>query len=502
MTNPTDLQPPTPTDIQRREFRRSGDESSRVLGGVSGGIASYFGLHQTVVRLSFLIFTPIFFLGVLVYLPIWLLAPDTQGRIMVRSGARSVSETVLAALMTGVFSFGMFVWLPIGDPASGSAFIVALLAAVAVALLSAPPTYPQVHADTADVRADPANLPAGTATTPARSAPVDELPPTESESAEPAVTGHNSAQSSDNLSGQSTPQATPQATPQTVVPQAAPVTTTRRSSQVKPPKPPRPRAFMGPAIVAVSLIVAGVGLLLRGLTDITVHLSDVLVAVLIVMGIGMLITTWFGRARGIVLVGLVLIPITLMSATVDRLGISGEIGNDRYTPQFVAAIPTTAHLDAGSVEVDLRYLDDAPMSALHNDIDMNVTVRFGTIRIFVPTSWNLTIESTTRFGSVYLFEDMWVEPEYTEEQWNDESFVPESRPWDSRMQSRDLHTQHNPSVWVHAPHPVSLTERTSEGSTYRDERFVASDAPTLNIHTSSVAADIEIIRADLVESES
>ncbi|UXP34080.1 PspC domain-containing protein [Reichenbachiella agarivorans] len=52
--------------------------SDRVLGGVLGGIADYFGWDYTLVRLAYVIlsFMSIGFPGIIVYLVLWFIMPD------------------------------------------------------------------------------------------------------------------------------------------------------------------------------------------------------------------------------------------------------------------------------------------------------------------------------------------------------------------------------------------------------------------------------------------
>jgi phage shock protein PspC (stress-responsive transcriptional regulator) len=56
-----------------KRLYRSGNE--RVLGGVCGGIAEYFNIDPTIVRLLWILFIFAFGAGILLYLIAWLIMP-------------------------------------------------------------------------------------------------------------------------------------------------------------------------------------------------------------------------------------------------------------------------------------------------------------------------------------------------------------------------------------------------------------------------------------------
>jgi phage shock protein PspC (stress-responsive transcriptional regulator) len=51
----------------------------RVVAGVCGGIAAYFGIDPTLVRLAFAVFTIFGGAGVLIYLIAWIVIPEEGG---------------------------------------------------------------------------------------------------------------------------------------------------------------------------------------------------------------------------------------------------------------------------------------------------------------------------------------------------------------------------------------------------------------------------------------
>jgi phage shock protein PspC (stress-responsive transcriptional regulator) len=62
-------------EIGKKMFR---DPEHKVVGGVSGGIAAYFGIDLVLVRLLFIIFTIFFGIGFLIYIVLWIALPEAK----------------------------------------------------------------------------------------------------------------------------------------------------------------------------------------------------------------------------------------------------------------------------------------------------------------------------------------------------------------------------------------------------------------------------------------
>jgi len=67
-----DLEEP---EVGKKMFR---DGERKVIGGVSGGIAAYFGIDIIAVRLLFIIFTIFFGVGFIVYIVLWIAVPEAK----------------------------------------------------------------------------------------------------------------------------------------------------------------------------------------------------------------------------------------------------------------------------------------------------------------------------------------------------------------------------------------------------------------------------------------
>lgn len=103
---------------QSKKFYRSATD--RIIGGVCGGIARYFNIDSTLVRLAFVLFTLTVHNGFLLYLILWLVVPPEGGRkgeglkeLRPRQ-RRSLITAILLILIGLIFLFNNFQILPWG----------------------------------------------------------------------------------------------------------------------------------------------------------------------------------------------------------------------------------------------------------------------------------------------------------------------------------------------------------------------------------------------------
>ena len=72
-----DLAMNEPRNIEKKRLYRSHD--GRVVAGVCAGLADYFGVDPTLVRLAFAVVTIFGGAGVLLYLCAWIVIPEQDG---------------------------------------------------------------------------------------------------------------------------------------------------------------------------------------------------------------------------------------------------------------------------------------------------------------------------------------------------------------------------------------------------------------------------------------
>ncbi len=62
--------------MENKKLLRS--KNNRMLAGVCGGVAEYFNLDPTIVRIIYVVLTFAGFAGLLIYLIMWLLIPENK----------------------------------------------------------------------------------------------------------------------------------------------------------------------------------------------------------------------------------------------------------------------------------------------------------------------------------------------------------------------------------------------------------------------------------------
>jgi len=97
----------------KRLFR---NENDKVIGGVCGGLANYFGLDPMVVRIIFVVVSLAFGTGVLAYLILWIAVPSSAS---IEIGGtrkklfRNPDDKIIAGVCSGIGNyFGVNAWIP------------------------------------------------------------------------------------------------------------------------------------------------------------------------------------------------------------------------------------------------------------------------------------------------------------------------------------------------------------------------------------------------------
>lgn len=94
--------------METKRITRS--RSDRMLAGVAGGLAAYFGIDPIFLRIGFIVLTLLNGFGALLYLALWLIVPNqgslVEGRSTVHEAVAEMRTVVeeLVARVRGVFS--------------------------------------------------------------------------------------------------------------------------------------------------------------------------------------------------------------------------------------------------------------------------------------------------------------------------------------------------------------------------------------------------------------
>ena len=356
--------------------RRS--RTSRRVAGVCGGLGEALGIDPLVLRVGIVILTIFAGVGLLLYALAWLLvaeegADESLGERLIHGRGGSAAIVPIVGVVVGLVAFGH----GIGSGSTGVVVVVTLLAlGIAVALSddrplvapAPPPVPPTPGQASAAGETDPYGRSAGTA----YSAPA--APP----SGAPSGPGF----------------APPAAPPPAWPPYP-------RSHAPRPPRPPRPPAMpLTLLTLTAAVAVAALAVLVAHALGASVGFSFTVGTGLVVVGVGTAVSTVWGRAGALPLVGALLALVLLAhGAAQDAFGSRDwrQWGDATVRPTSLADVATPLEHGVGQFTVDLRSL---PLSG------QRVTVRVrngvGALRILVPSNVALDATARVRVGELTL----------------------------------------------------------------------------------------------------
>lgn len=341
--NQTQTQTATPPAV-RRLVRRT---DRKMIGGVCAGLGDYFGVDTVWFRVGFVVVAVMGGAGLVGYLALWVLMPSQEDAV--RPGLEHQAERLERAARrtpawVGVALVVLGVIVALAQLFEGRPGLLWGLGLVALGIL----LFRQ-H-DARPSRAVPPSLDA-------RAEPVEGEPP----SAPPPL-------------------------PPPVV-YAAP----------SPPRRRRERSRLGwLTLGAILVVLGGIGSL--DLADvISVYLAQYLAIALAVIGLGLVVGARVGRARWLIVPGLLLIPLVLVASLI-RVPLTGEWGYRYEAPRDVAALADVYRVAGGDLVLDLRKttFGDEPVRIV-------ATVATGTLSVWVPVGVGVRARGRVGAGEVKLF---------------------------------------------------------------------------------------------------
>lgn len=331
----------------------------RIITGVASGLADYWNVSPVLTRIGFVLLTFAGGLGFFLYAAGWLLIPNDDG-------TESIAEEALRKARSGESHVGIILIglagligvSSIGGVDGGLAWAVAL--GVVGYLL-----YRGDFGQAAN----------------------DDQPPSGSNR---PTNAYRSDQVSSVVSHQETAEGNG--------PPPLPPRNERPARPPRPPRTPRPRrerSILGRLSLAAGLITIGI-MALFDTAGATVEFRHYIGAMLVVVSVGLLIGAFAGRARWLVLIGLLLLPVAAVSRWVPNGDWLVSIDNAEQVvidPTTVSDLKARYEYEAGDVTFDLRNLGS---EAFNLEIDMKA----GDLTVLVPDNTDSTIDVTLGVGQV------------------------------------------------------------------------------------------------------
>jgi phage shock protein PspC (stress-responsive transcriptional regulator) len=348
---------PPPAAAPRRLYRRTDD---RVIAGVASGLADYLKVDPVLVRVGFIALTVLGGAGILAYLAMWWIVPPVDA--ISSPGERAMARLKNAPRWVAVFALVLGVALLADQLNVTRAEVVWGLALVAIGVLLFRETGSRADGDA--VAAVSAPGAAAAVATESRLGAID---------------------------GPGEP----------LGPAVGPPSFDRPGppAWIPPRRRPRERSRLGVATLGLAFVALGVAVMLSTVGPLHLSLSQFLAIPLAVIGLGLLVGAWWGRARWLIALAFVLAPFVLVGSLVS-VPLEGGAGERNFAPATVAAAERPFHLVAGSMSLNLTGTDLAPGQTL----TASATVMAGEIVVLVPRSAHVLVHARAGAGAMNVMD--------------------------------------------------------------------------------------------------
>ena len=173
-----------------------------------------------------------------------------------------------------------------------------------------------------------------------------------------------------------------------------------------PVKPPRPKSRLGGVVVSLACVALGI-LALVDISGGAVSGGAYVATALAVVGLGLVVGAWMGRARWLILPG-VLLTLALIGNSVAASGPwpnpmrPGSTGNLTWSPTTPDSVDRNYRLDAGNGTLDLSHVDFTDHS-----VDVELSTNVGDLVVILPPKVDVDVDAKVSFGDGQVFDEQW-----------------------------------------------------------------------------------------------
>jgi phage shock protein PspC (stress-responsive transcriptional regulator) len=160
--------------------------------------------------------------------------------------------------------------------------------------------------------------------------------------------------------------------------------------------PPRPRSPLAWYVVGALLLAVGLLAAISQVTEIEVGPGQFFGLALTAIGIGLVVGTWWGRARILILLAILLLPLGVTAAFVTA-PLEGGVGDHRFTPTNLAELRDEYRLMGGRLILDLTDLSVGP-----HQYRIAASVAVGQLVLILPPQASVELHASVGAGSTWI----------------------------------------------------------------------------------------------------
>lgn len=153
---------------------------------------------------------------------------------------------------------------------------------------------------------------------------------------------------------------------------------------------------LGILTLSAAFLVVGALILLGNLEMADVTIAHITAAALVVVAAGLLVGTWWGRSRLLMVVGVVLVPFVIAGGFM-HFPLRGSLGSQWVNTRQIDDIPVRHELLAGTLNMNLSDL-----RSFEGEREFDISIVAGNATIFIPERIALTVTGHIEFGNAAI----------------------------------------------------------------------------------------------------
>jgi phage shock protein PspC (stress-responsive transcriptional regulator) len=361
--------PPTGHTRPPRLTRRAHGQD-RVIGGVAGGLADYFGVDPLLVRLAFAGLALIGGGGIVLYVLGWIFIPERREGEIVGTASRFDRADAAKYLGLGLIAIATLIIIDgIGFGPEGIGFFEHLFFATILVGLG---VY-LLRRETAPVQSS------------AQPPPPPQVPP-------PSPPAPDATTSRMVATEQSQP-----------IPSATYPQTSIAYEPLEEPKKPRERSNLGLFTLAAVLLTTAAAALLNNLGVTSFDGGQLSALALMVLGGGLIVGAWWGRARWLIWIGVLMFPFVAFFSLIDlsMVPFEGEVGQLNERPLNQIEIAGGYELLVGEARIDMSDFE----FNLDEEAELAVDMAAGQVLVTVPRDVYVDADISLEAGEIMFFDN-------------------------------------------------------------------------------------------------